>query len=106
MSESVPNRANDPKRKLELEDPNTFICENCGKKTPLEERGMEPICDDCFYNEEGYECSAQNAHTGEPCDFDGDRADLEEHWNGPDHNCDHLLGQKGIDHDPKTGKRL
>jgi len=69
----------------------TFICEDCGEATPIEEIGLDEICDECFDKQyPDYVCRNTNltSLTREICYYQADdRMTLEEHWDtNPNHN--------------------
>jgi hypothetical protein len=67
----------------------TFECETCGEETPIEQAGLDEVCDTCFADDyPDLVCYNDNLLTGETCYFSAsDRGDLEQHWDtSPNHN--------------------
>jgi NMD protein affecting ribosome stability and mRNA decay len=67
----------------------TFVCEECGEDTPIEQIGLDEMCDDCFDdNYPDMVCRNTNLLTDEICYYQAeDRIDLEKHWDeSPNHS--------------------
>ena len=60
----------------------TFECGNCGEETPMEEHGLDGVCDKCF--DEDYPdliCYNDINGTSKTCFYHAsDRGNLEQHW--------------------------